>query len=547
MNHGDVFNIAEYCSAYGVKHAVISPGSRNALLMMSFSRHEDITCHVVHDERSAAFTALGISQATGEPVALACTSGTAGVNYAPAIIEAYYTNAPLLVFTADRPPEWIDHLDGQTIRQSGIYGHHVKAEYQLQVSTDQQNDKESFHDSLHSGIQYALEFPKGPVHFNVPVREPFYSSLPLPFDKVTAHLPTHPPSNIPEDLLQLVRTSDRVLIVPGQARPDLDLNKHFSRISQYGNISVVADHISNSQYSTTRHHDLWLPLLDEQAREGLRPDIIISFGLSVISKSLKLLLRTYDDCVHYHFNETAFQPEPLGKVTNRINSSAKALLESLEGNDADYSNQWKKYDTIAGTSIAGFGEYSEFGVMKEIAADIESFEVLHLSNSMPVRYANFFQYSDMVEFNGNRGTSGIDGCTSTAIGHALVDRRSHLLITGDTAFFYDINALWKEQLPSNLKIVILNNSGGGIFRIIPGPSDQPELERFFEAKHSRNAKNVAEDYGLPYFRSEDSKSFEEAWNKLKRTKEMAILEVFIDPSVSPEALKMVKAEIASKL
>ena len=218
MNHQDVFNISQYCANHGVKNAVISPGSRNALLMLSFSRQDKIKTHVIPDERVAAFFALGLSQATSNPVALICTSGTAALNYAPAVAEAFFSRTPLLVFTADRPPEWIDQYDGQTIYQENVYGKHIKNSFNLPVSTETHDTNTQFSNMLNQGLIVSTTKPKGPVHFNVPIREPFYPESEPQFTDIS----TEVPETAEQDDTDLTQILNKIQLEPHSSQKAID-------------------------------------------------------------------------------------------------------------------------------------------------------------------------------------------------------------------------------------------------------------------------------------------------------------------------------------
>ncbi len=521
-----IVNLAPICARKGVTHFVLSPGSRCAPLTITLARHPDIRTRVVPDERAAAFIALGMAQQLGGPVGLVCTSGTAVLNYAPAVAEAFYQQVPLLVLTADRPPEWIEQQDGQTLNQREVYGKHVKASYQLPTDYVHADAEWQAERILNEAINLAGQYPKGPVHINVPLREPLY---PAPGEKITFG-----PVRIIEQwpagavlspgqwvaLREMWEESDRKLVVAGQHAHAEELVAVLRQIGAEMQIPVVGDVISNLHPlpDACRYADTVLMRQDEAWRESLRPDLLITFGNSVISKNLKLFLRKHKPAFHWHLQPAGPVADAFQTLTHVLRVEPLYFFRTLfadldyqhflqddeEDADQDYYNAWRQGDQDAARRLGKLFREAPFGEFEAVAECLDALpddSVLHLANSMAVRYANFAGLGShqRVEVFANRGTSGIDGCTSTAVGAALQTDRIVTLITGDVAFFYDRNGLWHNFLPPNLRIVLLNNHGGGIFRLIDGPAGQPELEEYFETRQPLRADRAAGEFGLTYF------------------------------------------------
>jgi len=509
---------AQVCAELGVRRAIISPGSRNAPLTIAFVRHPNIETYTVSDERSAAFIGLGMARQTQNPVALICTSGSAAYNYAPAVAEAYFQQIPLLILTADRPPEWIDQLDGQTIRQRDTYGKHVKASYELPVG---QTEADQWHAQrqISEAVNQTRSYPPGPVHINVPIREPFYpeESEVVSFDNpVKVIRVSEGEMQLSADLQQQLQTEwqqyERKLIVVGQSSLDLNLCQQLEEFSQQQHIPLVADIISNVHPtdSAIKHPDIFL---GKNALESLQPDLLITFGLSVISKNLKLFLRKYRPQAHWHFRPSGVAADTFQALTRVIHTYPNSLFQLakdwIEKSQNTYYQAWQAQEEQAVQKVSEFfispeARASEYYAVSVALKDLPQLSSLHLANSMAVRYANLIglssSYSE-VEVIANRGTSGIDGSSSTAVGAALSSPdRLHILITGDLAFFYDRNAFWHNYPLPNLRVILLNNHGGGIFRMINGPSRQPELDEYFETRQSLEAENTARDFGMEYQR-----------------------------------------------
>lgn len=544
-----VVNIAAICARKNIEYAVISPGSRSALLTLAFARHPDIKTFVVYDERSAAFIAMGLAQQSQKPVALICTSGTAAINYYPAITEAFYQNIPLLVLTADRPQEWIDQQDGQTIRQFELYKNHIKHSYQLPNSYDNKDDEWRAYRTLNEAINCSIVHPTGPVHINVPIREPFYPEKDekIDFDSTVPIIESvsnaRGDKGDTEKIIQQITAFKKILIVAGQQNPDIELINALNIATEKYNLPVIADIISNASSisNAVRHQDAFIKYQDQ----SLQPDLLITFGRSVISKQLKLYLRKFKPQEHWHLSYNDYPADTFQSLTKIIDinpiSFFKYLNElSLSTNDSDYLYNWLSTDKIAAdliNNIFSSKTFGEFEAVKTVIGSLPKNSTLHLANSMPVRYANFINLKKQVNVFSNRGTSGIDGCVGTAVGHALHSKNTNILITGDMAFFYDRNALWHQHIPDNLRIIILNNYGGGIFRLIDGPAQLPELDEYFETHQSLNAKNTASDYGLDYYICRTREELNSALPQFFEPGSAKILEIETNKNINQEVYK----------
>lgn len=513
MNLQHINDIASVCAGHGIRTAVISPGSRSAALTLAFTRHPDIETFVISDERSAAFIAMGMAQQQQRPVVLVCTSGSAAYNYAPAIAEAYYQEIPLLVLTADRPPEWVDQFDGQTIRQSGIYGKHVKSSFDFPSSFNHPDTRWHANRITNESILTAIAFPEGPVHINVPLREPFYpeEGEETTFSKVRVMEQANGSVSLKQEDWEKIKNdwnrAEKPLIVAGQSGKDDELIRALEQFCSATHTPLISDTISNARAVSESiwHQDLFLQESCDEQHQELIPDLLITFGKSVISKNLKRFLRKYPATTHWHVQTHDRFADTFQSITSIVRSDAVSFFNKasdlLSQKSPEYLQAWKSKDTVAKKNISKFFETCEFGEMAAINSCLKRLPVnsqLHLANSMAVRYANYLSHHASLEVFANRGTSGIDGSNSTAVGAALSGKKLVTLITGDMAFFYDRNAFWHNYDLKNLRVIILNNQGGGIFRMIKGPSSQPELEEYFETRQNLTAKNTASDFNLDY-------------------------------------------------
>ncbi|WP_304517896.1 2-succinyl-5-enolpyruvyl-6-hydroxy-3-cyclohexene-1-carboxylic-acid synthase [Cecembia rubra] len=553
-----IADMVALCAKKGIKHAILSPGSRCAPITLAFARHPEIHSRSISDERSAAFIGLGMAQQLDKPVVLVCTSGSAAYNYAPAIAEAYFQQIPLIVITADRPPEWIDQWDGQTIRQTEIYGKHVKGFFQFPDNFGHPDMVWHANRITNEAINLANQYPYGPVHINIPLREPFYPEAWEKFEfsrEIRCIDPIMGNPQLSEESKQKLIASltkfKKILIVPGQQRPNPKIQQILDELSIGNKAVVVTDTLSNLQSSyTVNLHDHFIG--NQELADELDPELIISFGKSIISKSLKLFLRK-SKAVHWHIQTEGYIPDTYQSLSKLIHCAPISLLQFLlkEGqSDLNFVEKWKGLDYAVRKKLDAILDQAEFGEYKSLATlmrNIPAQSKLHLANSMAVRYVNFLGERPQ-EIICNRGTSGIDGSNSTAVGCTFTTKEPVVLITGDLAFFYDRNAFWHNYPMTNLRIVLLNNHAGGIFRLIDGPAKQPELEEFFETRQRLSAENLAKDFGFEYHLANDERSLEmglkDFWCKSIHPK---ILEIETSSLQNAEILKWVKGKVAECL
>lgn len=561
-----IIDLVALCAEHGITYAVISPGSRSAALTMAFARHTAIKTVVVMDERSAGFIALGIAQQLKKPVALVCTSGSAGYNFAPAVVEAFFQHIPLLVLTADRPKEWIHQQDGQTIFQNDLYGKHTKKSFDLLSSYSGKDSNWYINRVVNEAILLTTEQPFGPVHINVPIEEPFYpleneeyavSPVVRKIEKIRAKSTLS--SDTWNELTEELKSQPRVLVAAGQQEYKGEILDALSKLSS--SIPVLGDVISNlgnGEHFISKQ-DVFLS--DDRAAL-LKPDLLITFGKSFISKSFKEFIRKNKPQFHWHIGEDVNLVDTFQTLTKLIPVSPEYFFKELSyrigsqldnwKTSSDFYNNWQLANRSATdlqqNYIASQTKLSDLTAFEFILQGLKSDCQLHVANSMSIRYVNLLGLKgNGIEVFANRGTSGIDGCVSTAIGAALVNRKDTFLLVGDVAFLYDRNGFLINSLPDNLKIIIFNNQGGTIFRLIDGPSRQPELSEFFETRHHFSAERTAADSGITYFSADNQSKMEEAFDQFRLTDKIAILEIFTDPVVNTEVYKGLKAYLRNNL
>lgn len=530
MSFASINQIAFICRNKNISDIVICPGSRCAPLTLAFTRQPGLSVRTFSDERSAAFIALGMAQHTGRPSVLVCTSGTAAYNFSPAVAEAYFSQVPLLVFTADRPREWIGQYDGQTIFQPAIYGLHAKKSFELPQEYDHTDDMWAINRIVNEAINLAMEEPRGPVHVNVPLREPLYpGQRPETAAEIRNRIIetiTAPPGLTAGEAEKLSESWDRyhnVLMLAGQFDFDQELVRHVEDLCHNRHIPLIAEVTGNlhNVASSMRHADAFLGCASPDLKKSLQPDLLITFGRNVVSKHLKQFLRQHPAKEHWHIQPAGAVADTFQQLTKVIRTTPVHFMDLFGGRPAqdtfenqkqqNYFKLWEIEERRTRGALSSFLENAglgELSLVHEVMNALPSRGNLHLANSLSVRYANYVGLSPDrtdVKVYANRGTSGIDGCTSTAVGHALSGPEMNVLITGDVAFFYDRNAFWHNYELPNLRIVLLNNHGGAIFKMVDGAEDLPESDAYFVTEQKLNAKKLCEEFGFEHIRLDNKR------------------------------------------
>ncbi|TAE69514.1 MAG: 2-succinyl-5-enolpyruvyl-6-hydroxy-3-cyclohexene-1-carboxylic-acid synthase [Bacteroidetes bacterium] len=566
-----LFDCIDIAVKHQVKNWVLSPGSRVAPLTLGIVRHHQTEKITVTDERSAAFIALGqaIELLHEKPyhkeisfVGLACTSGSAVYNYAPAVAEAFYQQIPLLVLTADRPAEWIGQQDGQAIEQKNIFGKHVKNFFEL--PTDFSHPDAVWHAEriINEACLSLKSKPYAPIHINIPIREPFYPEKEEVIIPKTKRIWKELKSNLQlsahqwHEIFDLWESYDRKLVVAGQNFFDKELQNILQKLYHDFPLPIVADSLANlPSLDFIHHHDIFLGNLSTENKEKLRPEILVTFGKSLISKSLKLFLKKFPPKYHLHIQAQGEIADTFQSITHIVRVEPidfwkklyedwdfKTMLErDEEGEKEDFTLAWEHYEHLTDKKINRFfaelQPFSEFEAVGEILENLPKNTNLHVGNSMPIRYVNFFGIPHKeVNVFCNRGTSGIDGSVSTAVGVAMMSpEKTNILIIGDLSFLYDKNGLWHQHLPKNLKIIVLNNFGGNIFSMIDGAKNQPELNTYFHTPHTQTMEKIASVFGAKYHVAHDKHTLQASLSViLEQNNETQLLEILTDREINTQ-------------
>lgn len=537
------------CVSNHVNEVVISPGSRNAPLTIGFSQVLDINTYSIVDERCAAFVALGMAQQTKKATAIVCTSGSALLNYYPAVAEAFYADIPLVIISADRPKNMIDVGDGQTIRQEGVFKNHILFEANL-TAVENDIDRDYNKHLLSKAIEIANHL-KGPVHINVPFEEPLYNLV----DDLLVYPETKELElqvleektievNELEPYADIWNQSPKKMVLVGVHQPSELLQTQINHLLKDPSVLVFTETTSNiNNKNVINSIDQFLAGLSEEEKYFYQPDIVLSIGGLVVSKRIKQFLRTYQPKHHFSVHRTVGY-DTFNCLTKHFKVSTELffsqffwLTKSIKSNYQSAGLSIKNSRKEVHQQYAKKVGFSDFKVFELINNSLPLPSVLQLSNSATVRYAQLFDIDDKISVFCNRGTSGIDGSTSTAIGFAIKSKQQVTLVTGDLSFLYDSNALWNEYIPANFRIIIVNNNGGGIFKILPGPKKTPALS-YFETPHGHTAEHLAKMYGFEYLKATDVESTKkELTHFYEKSEQPKILEVFTPSISNDEVLK----------
>lgn len=555
--------VIQLCKAKNIKHIIISPGSRNAPLTIGFSNDPFFKCYSIVDERCAAFFALGIAQQIEAPVLVTCTSGSALLNFYPAVAEAFYSEIPLIVLSADRPKHLQNIGDGQTINQKNVFENHIlhsanlkldlKDELNIPVTEDipifkniedklerllgLQKDIQSHNEKeLNDAINKAV-FKKGPVHINVPFDEPLYEmvdtlkvspkSIPIEIEEPKMD------SYILDQCLNDWRKAKRKMVLVGEYAPNKIEQKWLNILAKDESVVVFTESTSNLDHgSFFPNIDKIIAPLQKEDFVKLQPEILITFGGMLVSKKIKAFLREYQPKEHWHISETRAY-DTFFCLTQHIKESPNyffsEFLPKAKQVNSSYKNYWTGIKMERNKKHHNYVEeisFSDFKVFDTLFKMLPNDSILQIGNSSAIRYAQLFDIHKSIEVFCNRGTSGIDGSTSTAVGCAVANKRQTNFITGDLSFFYDSNALWNNYIPDSFRIIIVNNGGGGIFRILPGHKNTENFDTFFETKHNLNAQHLAEMYNFKYKKVSTQNDLTLALNSFfKESKRPKILEI----------------------
>lgn len=536
----------------GVRDVVCSPGSRNAPLLIAASARDNLTKHVVIDERTAAFMALGMAEVSRRPVALVCTSGTALLNYSPAVAEAFYKGIPLIVISADRPLQWIDQDDSQTLRQFEALSNFVKGSYELPSWGNDDAELNWYANRIvNDACCVATTGRKGPVHINVRLSEPLGHKRDREWQspRVIDMLKADGISNkeVIRELAAKVAGS-KILFVAGFLPPDSRLHKACEEFCGLPNVAVMTETISNLHLDSLAHSvDSTLTAYDEKTLDEYAPDIVISTGGSLVSRKLKeYLRRNRHRCEHWSLGWHHTTSDCFMSLTKRLEADPARLLHQFaaiarkKGIRSEYSALWsdmKRKACDVKDAYVLSAPWSEMKAYEIMFSQLPQSANLYLSNGTAIRYAQILQKRNPHASYCNRGVSGIDGSTSTAIGGAKRYKGITILMSGDMSMAYDVGALALPDIPDTMKIVVVDNAGGGIFRFIPSTSGLDEREEYFCCRPNLPLKDLARGYGWGYREATSPDELRESFIRMMQSERKEILRIVCDGELSAAILK----------
>ena len=540
----NILQLAALLEVYGITKVVLCPGSRNVPIAHTLSNHPAFTCYAMTDERSAGYFALGLALNSGKPVAVCCTSGTALLNLHPAVAEAFYQKVPLIVISADRPAAWIGQMDGQTLPQPDVFRTLVKKSVNLpEIHTDE--DEWFCNGLINEALLETNHHGKGPVHINVPVSEPLFgfTTAALPGVRViTRYQGLNIYDRDYNDLIDRMNKYRKRMIVVGQMNLIYLFEKRYTKLL-YKHFAWLTEHIGNQTVPgiPVKNFDTALYAMPEEQMNRMTPDLLITYGGHIVSKRLKKFLRQHPPKEHWHVSPDGEVTDLYCSLTTVIEMDPFEFLEKiaglLENHTPEYPRIWEDYcKAVPEPEFA----YSEMAAVGALIKSLPEKSVLHLANSSVVRYAQLYAISPTIEVCCNRGTSGIEGSLSTAVGYAATSDKLNFAAIGDLSFFYDMNALWNVNVGSNLRILLLNNGGGEIFHTLPGLEMSEASHKFITAVHKTSAKGWAEERGFLYLRAENDGQLAETMQTFtcpETVERPILLEVFTDKD---EDIRMLK-------
>ncbi|MCA0171481.1 2-succinyl-5-enolpyruvyl-6-hydroxy-3-cyclohexene-1-carboxylic-acid synthase [Bacillus sp. RAR_GA_16] len=533
----------------GIRHAVVSPGSRSTPLAMMMAEHPLLKVWMHIDERSAGFFALGMAKAHQEPVALLCSSGTAGANYYPAVIEAAQSNVPLIVLTGDRPHELRDNGAPQAIDQIKLYGDYVKWFMEMAMPSSSPDLIRYVRTAASRATAVSSSVPAGPVHLNFPFRDPLIPDLTYsglfsdgrddhsPWVKATDHLRGLSEDVVAEYANKLVGKKGIIVVGPQESE---ELAEPLFSFAEKLGYPVLADPLSKCRHTNSPNLiEGYDAFLRGDVDSLLYPEVVIRFGAMPVSKAFMLFMKKVACPVQIVVDERGWR-DPTLSSTDMLTVSPVSFVNSLlptvgrmDFNEMHWLDKWK---AVNQTTLQLLHEdldtegLFEGHVFRELGKVMSSRELLFVGNSMPIRdMENFFlPGNSRPTVMGNRGANGIDGIISTAIG-ASTAYSSSVLVIGDLSFYHDMNGLLLAKLYEiNLTVIVVNNDGGGIFSFLPQREQNHHFEHLFGTPHGLNYEHTAALYDASFERISNWDEFKEAYVKSQKHHGLSIIEVPTD-------------------
>lgn len=489
-----MYGIVNLFLAHQIRDVILSPGSRSALPALSFFRNDSFNSRVVLDERSAAYQAIGISLSTLNPCVLVCTSGTAAANYLPAVTEAYFSRIPLIVITADRPKEWIHQMDNQAIQQTNLFKEHTVWSGEIPISEEFSGVDWYINRLVNEALIFARKY-KGPVHINLPIREPFNLEENIRIEPYHYSYINYSKNLESIDVKNLEKS---ILLIGGRYYSNEMANKNLLKLLTIDDIDFYRDVLCNLGKN--------IDSVNLEQIESKKYKTLLSIGNEIVSKKLKTVIREQSINKHIRISEDLNIVDTFKNLTHWVDTDFEDLAIDIIEDKTKNQNSKKEY-------INNLDK--EENLCLEIIDELPKACVLHLGNSSIVRHFDKLKshIHHSIDVFGNRGTSGIDGCLSVALSYSISNQnRISVFVTGDLSFQYDNNAMFNNNLPPNFKIIIINNGGGGIFERINSSNNKKELLGYFKYYHQQHFNKISDYYNLKYAKYQEKLNIKELFN-----------------------------------
>ena len=522
---------------YGIRHCVLSAGSRNVPFVHSVEADEDFKCYSVVDERSAGYFALGLAQELNEPVVISCTASTASCNYWPPVAEAYYQGVPIVILTSDRDPQMLGQREDQMIDQVGMFDRHVKKSVNLPIINNRNDEiycqrliNEALLELNHNGIT-------GPVHINIPTNSYniTFNVKKLPEVRKIDRVSLFDKEKIWKEKQEKLIKAQKILVICGQkSNTSSKLNEDIHEFFEKYNSAVILDHMSNLNLEEGINSIICMEsdYIDYDRMKQLMPDIVISFGGQVFSGIKGQLKNNYGKFEHWLIQEDGSVIDLFKGLTNIFECSAEYFFEYMNNveeisNNKEYYTKFKSYSDMV---IYPEYKYSSIYAIKNVIENIPENSILHLSINDSIRISNYFRLNKNIKTYANIGTYGIDGCLSSFLGQACASKeKQSYLIIGDLAFFYDMNALRLNMINNNVHILLVNNHGGSEFYYNHTWINELS-DKHTTARHDTKAEGWVKSNGFEYLSAYDKKSYDENLKKFlnNKTDKPVFFEVFTE-------------------
>ncbi|MBD5396191.1 MAG: 2-succinyl-5-enolpyruvyl-6-hydroxy-3-cyclohexene-1-carboxylic-acid synthase [Lachnospiraceae bacterium] len=531
---------------FDIRNIVVSPGSRNIPIAVSIEKDDFFKCYSIVDERSAAFFGIGLIQKLKQPVAICCTSGTAVCNYLSAVTEAYYQKLPLIVITADRNIYYLNQLEDQDIPQMSYFVEVTKKSVCLPIVNDEKSEWYCWR-LVNEALLGLDHHGTGPVHINVPIEigpeEMDFSLKELPELNCITRLTVESKREEWKRYAERLKKTRKILIIYGQSfRASAELSSIIGQFFKKYNCVIATELISNLWSDGIVNLHRIFQFHSGDFLDQAEPEIVITLGGNYVSDIKGKLKSNKWNFEHWLVCEEGLIADPYRKLTNVFECSPQVFFSNmtgLGGNDIlehSYYDLWKENEK---QFVEPFREYNDVYVVSEFMRKIPDHALLHVANSTSIRIAELFSVKETVDVFCNRGTNGIDGSLSAFIGAASVSDELCFLLIGDLSFFYDMNGLWNRYIGKNIRILLNNNSGAGIFHYIRSEKIIPSLDNLVAAEHDAMARKWVESRGFLYLSAYNMKEFEDNITKFfdANLDSPVFFEVFTDKKTDAEALK----------